>query len=308
MAYIKSCQDHLDQYHQKLKKPRNPEKINFIKKSNVDIYNITAPFMDSGKRIIAGRVEPRDTEDSLVQFFTEKNGVWVEVEGSPVFKLQDPFFTRINGQLIFGGVEIFSYPSKPDMLNWRTVFYKGVNLSDLKCFLRGPDGMKDIRLVQLKDGSIGVFTRPQGKKGGRGKIGFMRIDSLEDLTPKMIEDAPLLENLFLDEEWGGVNECHLLKSGYVGVLGHIACFDRIGHRHYYPMTFIFNPETKEVFEFSLLATREDFLPGMAKRPDLVDVVFSGGLIRNPDGSAEFYAGISDCEAQKITVDDPFWHW
>ena len=40
-------------------------------------------------------------------------------------------------------------------------------------------------------------------------------------------------------------------------------------------------------------------------PDLVDVVFSGGLIRKSVGSADLYAGISDAEAQKITIMDPF---
>jgi hypothetical protein len=38
----------------------------------------------------------------------------------------------------------------------------------------------------------------------------------------------------------------------------------------------------------------------------VDVVFSGGLVRNIDeGKAVLYAGISDAEAQRITIDDPF---
>ena len=36
-----------------------------------------------------------------------------------------------------------------------------------------------------------------------------------------------------------------------------------------------------------------------------DVVFSGGLIRNGDGTADFYAGTSDAEAQKLTIVDPF---
>ncbi|KAF6512426.1 hypothetical protein GS8_725 [Geobacillus stearothermophilus] len=34
-------------------------------------------------------------------------------------------------------------------------------------------------------------------------------------------------------------------------------------------------------------------------------MFSGGLIRNGDGTADFYAGTSDAEAQKLTIVDPF---
>ena len=37
----------------------------------------------------------------------------------------------------------------------------------------------------------------------------------------------------------------------------------------------------------------------------MDVVFSGGLRRLPNGQAEFYAGVSDAEAHKIVVEDPF---
>jgi hypothetical protein len=38
----------------------------------------------------------------------------------------------------------------------------------------------------------------------------------------------------------------------------------------------------------------------------VDVVFSGGLVRDvEEGKAVLYAGISDAEAQKIIIDDPF---
>ena len=93
--------------------------------------------------------------------------------------------------------------------------------------------MKDLRLVELQDGSIGVFTRPQGEKGGRGKIGFTRVASLEELSIDQINKAPLLEGQFVDEEWGGCNEIHLLPNGILGVLGHIACFDEQGDRHYY---------------------------------------------------------------------------
>ena len=41
--------------------------------------------------------------------------------------------------------------------------------------------MKDIRLILLSDNRIGVFTRPQGKIGGRGRIGFMIVNSLKEL-------------------------------------------------------------------------------------------------------------------------------
>src|SRR5690606_41956515 len=53
----------------------------------------------------------------------------------------------------------------------------------------------------------------------RGKIGFTKVNRLEDISVEVINDAPLLDQ-FLDEEWGGANEIHLLSNGLLGVLGH----------------------------------------------------------------------------------------
>jgi hypothetical protein len=299
---VKTCEELLNEF---AGQTANPEKIIFTGIGEKDVYNITAPFEDEGELVIAGRTESRDSEHSTVIFFVERNGEWVPRENAPVLQLQDPFFTKIGGELVLGGVQIFPHPTNEGALGWRTVFYKGASINNLKEFAKGPDGMKDLRLIELGDGSIGVLTRPQGEKGGRGKIGWTRISSLEELTIDVINEALLLEGQFTDEQWGGANEPHLLKNGLVGVLGHIASFDPEGNRHYYPMAFALNPETTEISDIHLIGTRSKFLPGPTKRPDLVDVVFSGGLVRNEDGTATLYAGISDAEAQKITINDPF---
>lgn len=300
----KTCAELVEIYLEK-DQPVNPEKLTFTGVGDRDVYNITAPFEDEGELVIAGRVEARDTEHSEVYFFVNRDGVWTPREGAPVFELQDPFVTRIGGELVLGGVEIFPHPMNEGALGWRTVFYKGSTIENLKLLFKGPDGMKDLRLAELKDGSIAVMTRPQGEKGGRGKIGFVRIASLEELTLDVIEEAPLLEEQFAEREWGGANELHILNNSHIGVLGHIASFDEEGNRHYYPMVFSLNPETGEHTEIQLIAIRDDFLAGASKRPDLVNVVFSGGLVRKEDGTAEFYAGISDAEAHRITIQDPF---
>jgi Protein of unknown function (DUF1861) len=300
----KTCAELLKIYLEK-GHPLNPEKITFTGVGERDVYNITAPFEDEGELVIAGRVESRDSEHSEVYFFVNRDGVWTPREGAPVYKLQDPFVTQIAGELILGGVEIFPHTTNEGALGWRTVFYKGSSINELEVFFKGPDGMKDLRLAELKDGSVAVLTRPQGEKGGRGKIGYTRISTLHDLTLEVIEDAPLLEGQFAEGEWGGANELHILNNGLIGVLGHIASFDEEGDRHYYPMVFSLNPETGEHTEIQLIAVRDDFLAGASKRPDLVDVVFSGGLVRKEGGTAEFYAGISDAEAHRITITDPF---
>ncbi|MFD2614890.1 MTP-1 family protein [Paenibacillus gansuensis] len=302
---VKTCSELLQEYESSQKSVFHPEKLIFQGVGKNDVYNISAPFEDEGELVIAGRVESRDSEQSSIVFFTEQDGVWTPREGGSVLTLQDPFYTKIGGELVLGGVQIYPHPERDGALAWRTVFYKGTQISKLEPFFTGPDGMKDLRIMELQDGSIAVFTRPQGDKGGRGKIGYSRVASLEALSIQVIEDAPLLDGQFTDEEWGGANELHLLKNGLIGVLGHIACFDEQGGRHYYPMVFALDPETGRHSDMELIAVRNRFLPGAAKRSDLEDVVFSGGLVRNADGTAYFYAGISDAEAHRMGIADPF---
>nr|WP_284236944.1 DUF1861 family protein [Paenibacillus glycanilyticus] len=302
---VKTCSTLLNEYQEKASTIDNPVKLTFSGVGSKDVYNITAPFQIDGVTVIAGRVESRDSEHSEIHFFVEQNGTWLPKEGAPVFTLQDPFFTFIHGELVLGGVEIFPHPTKENALMWRTVFRKGKSLNELTPFFTGPDAMKDLRLVELASGEIGVFTRPQGDKGGRGKIGFSKVSSLEDVTVQLVNDTPLLADQFIDAEWGGANELHVLNNGLVGVLGHVACFDEAGDRHYYPMVFAVNPLTGAHSDMELIAVRADFLPGETKRPDLADVVFSGGLGRHLDGSADLYAGISDAEAHRVTIRDPF---
>ncbi len=283
----------------------NPACIVFSGVGNKDVYNITAPFEVKGETVIAGRVEARDSEHSHVMFFHETDTVWTPIENTPVLELQDPFVSFIHGQLVIGGVEIFPHPVNPGALGWRTVFYKGGSLDQLNPFAKGPDGMKDIRLVELENSRIGVFTRPQGEKGGRGRIGYTEISKLEELEPSVIDEAPLLDLPFHEDEWGGVNELHLLSEGEVGALGHIACFDEKGDRHYYAISFVFHPDTRACTRLKMIAQRSDFLDSPAKRPDLQDVVFSGGLVRKNDGTARLYAGVADASAQYIYLNDPF---
>ena len=281
------------------------EKLVFTGVGDRDVYNITAPFEDEGEKVIAGRVEHRDTEFSEIVFFVEEDGVWRPRENTQTYELQDPFVTRIQGLLVFGGVEVFPHPENEKQLMWHTVFYKGKNIRSLEKFATGPVGMKDIRLFEYKD-KVGVFTRPQGEKGGRGKIGFTLIDSLEDLNEEIIDAAPLIKPHFLDEEWGGVNAAYVAKDGErIFALAHIARFDQEGNRHYYPVTFEYNPEQNEIHSMKIIATRSDFPEGPAKRPDLEDVLFSGGLYFLDDEKVELYVGVSDAEAHKATIPNPF---
>lgn len=281
-------------------------KIRFVGIGERDVYNITAPFRFVGRTLIAGRVESRWSEHSTVVFFQRRpDGAWEPCPDAPTFDgLQDPCVTRVGEELVLGGVR---FPARmgDGQMSYRMEFLRGRSLDRLETFLVGPDVMKDIRLVQMLDGRVGVFSRPQGELGGRGKIGFTTADSLDRLDARLIESAPLFAGQFVESEWGGANEIHVLRNGHLGVLGHIACFDEREHRHYYGMVFGVDPRTGASTPIRIIARRSDFPPGPAKRADLVDVIFSGGLVRHWDGTATLFAGISDAEAAFLNLPDPF---
>lgn len=273
-------------------------------KDGKDIYNITAPFESDGKKYIAGRVEARDSEYSEIIFFQQEEDGWEAQKDMEPLQLQDPFITRISHELVLGGVEVFEDEEKPGSLNYRTVFYKGSSIRNLERFAKGPDRMKDIRLCELEDGKILVMTRPQGAIGGRGKVAYTIIDSLEELNIENIENATVLEKQFLPEEWGGCNELHLLKNGKIGILSHIAKYDEEENRHYYSTAFCFDYTTGKYSPMKIIAIRDNFQEGPSKRDDLKDVIFSGGLVRK-DGVAQLYCGVSDAQGHMITIRDPF---
>ncbi|MEK7544243.1 MAG: DUF1861 family protein [Patescibacteria group bacterium] len=293
-------------------------------------YN-PAPIVIDGQLHMWARVEERaDEKNSAVILFKQgEDGTWTPVEGAPVFKgLQDPFYCgRIDGDHVFGGVQIYEVAGS-SYLGYRTVFYRYKNsyteLIDphgdtVAPFAIGPEKMKDIRLIQLEPGRIGVFTRPQGpgsQFGGRGQIGYVEIASLGELQSALTrfdqqkDPRTLIRGLFVDsasgeEEWGGANQLCLLPDGKIGVLGHIAGFNGDGKKDYYPITFIFDPKDKSVSHVKIIATAAQFPAVEAKKGDLGSILFSGGLVRSDEGYSWLYVGIGDSKGGRIRIQDPF---
>ncbi|GBU11589.1 hypothetical protein AwEntero_01900 [Enterobacterales bacterium] len=296
--------------HQQFRSQATPvtgqAKIHFHGVDGEDVYNLTAPFRAGRISVIAARVEPRDSECSRVMFFDFDSHQRCDLlPDAPVLALQDPFFTHIGEQLIFGGVAVTPDPKNPAVLRWKTVLYRGADIHSLSPFFTGPEGMKDIRLVELQEGRVLVFTRPQGAVGGRGTIGYVVLNTLDELTSDALEQATLLYGQVSADEWCGVNAAYRLDAHDIGVLSHIARFDAQGHRHYYACTFVFNSQTHHCSPMKMIAERQQFELGPAKRADLNDVIFPGGLTFVDKSSARLYCGTSDCEAQWIDINYPF---
>lgn len=273
-----------------------------------DAYNISAPFTNCGDMYIAVRTEPRDKEHrTTTKFFRSKHDVWVEDPEMPTFTLQDPTITRIAYDLVLGGVK--TYPLATGGIGYQMEFYKGRTLSTLERFAVGPEHMKGIRLVELPDGKIGVFTRPQGVVNGinyaKGQICYTEIDTLEYLSPATITQAKRISLHFTNGEWGGANEAHVLADRQLGILCHIAKLDDAGGKNYYAGIFTMDPETRVATNMHIIATRDDFPSVPNKRPDEVNIIYPGGLKDNGDGTVDLYAGLGDTSAGKICIPNPF---
>jgi predicted GH43/DUF377 family glycosyl hydrolase len=282
------------------------KKLNFLGMQGYNIYNITDSFKINKISYIFGRVEPSNFKGfvpSKVLLFKKKknSNFWVRDEKFKELNLEDPFYTKINNLFVMGGVEV---KKNNQNLKYRIIFYRGKNIYHLKKFAKGPFGMKDIRLIQLNSKEIGVFTRPEGKKAGRGKIGFTIIKSLNEINPHTLSNAEIITGQFFDMEIGGVNKALILKNNKIGVLGHIAQKDKQGNS-YYPIVFCFDPYTKEKSDLKIILRRKDIPKGIAKNSKLCNVIFPGGIIRENKGIAKLYVGASDAESYEIIIKDPF---
>ncbi|REE69558.1 uncharacterized protein DUF1861 [Paenibacillus taihuensis] len=289
-------------------------KLTFDGVDGYDVYNPSIPFEWQGKRYIFGRVERRsEWARSWVRLF-EQTGTdeWTLVPDSMIYQLEDPYVSKIAGQLVLGGTHVRYRQGKID--TFYGYFYKGTDIHDMYYYTTGPDYMKDIRLVELADGRIGVFSRPRNEEvrkqyGSESIVGFAIIERLEDLTAEVIENASYIPGLFDNDEWGGCNQAYLLDSGMIGVIGHKSYkwVDEQGELilTYMNFSFVFDPVMHEARDIKLIGTRSSYPSGPAKKPDLVDCAFTSGIEMRADGKADLYSGIGDCEAGRIVIDYPF---
>ncbi|WP_439425990.1 DUF1861 family protein [Oenococcus alcoholitolerans] len=275
----------------------NPKKIFFDGVDGFDVYNVTAPFINNHETIIAGRVEKRNSEDSMIVFFKRINENHYVKTNYNKIRLQDPFISFVFGKIIVGGVHISRLQSGG--LTWHTNFYIGSDLDSLTFWFSGPEHMKDIRISEMPNNNILVLTRPQSGEKNLGKIGFFVSNSLSGITSSRIENAPLLNNNFSDNIWGGPNQIISIKNGKALVLGHIARRKKDGKLQYCSLLFRVNINEGTIENPKIVATRKDFLPSPKKRNDLYDVVFSSGY--DPK-EKKIYVGVSDTESQIANVD------
>jgi len=281
------------------------EKLVIESLPNKRIYNPSAPFKIEENFYLFCRVEDRTNGTSEARLFQQKGNEWILVKNYPTFNLEDPFITFLNDGILFGGVDVEWKNGKVKFL--RTNFYYGKDIFALdpqKPFAQGPLNMKDIRIVQLKNG-LGVFTRPQGGEFLRGRICYLEIEKIEDLkNEKIFSQGRLIDLPLEDKEWVGTNDVYLLDDEHLGILAHFAFQDKDGNLHYQVITFVFNRKNFKVKSLKIIARRSDFPLGPFKEERLEDVVFPGGFWREKDYYL-LYCGLSDEEIGVLKIKNPF---
>ena len=281
-----------------------------------DVYNCSIPFASGGRRYIFGRVEPHDKwACSHVRLFAETAPDTFEfVPGSRTLPLEDPFVQFIGEELVLGGTHVRKLAGEID--TYYCYFYRGRDPFSLDYFTTGPDYMKDIRLLGLPSGRIAVFTRPRDeatfrKYGTETVVGYVEIDSLDDLTPASLERAEVIDGLFQLGEWGGCNQAYLLRDGRIGLAAHKAVLGdetaSNGERHqlYTNCAFVFDPATRRATPMEIIATDASYPAFEPKVPHLAHTTFTSGLVFRDDGKADLYSGLGDAHEGRVTIPAPF---
>lgn len=279
-----------------------------------DVYNTSIPFEYNGNTYLFGRVEKREEwATSHVRLFQRVNKDEYElVEGSMIYPLEDPCIAYVCGEYVLCGTHVQKINGTVSI--YYAYFYRGSDPLNLKYFTTGPANMKDIRLVQMLDGRIGVFSRPRGPEiealhGSGSIVGFTTIASLDELHPDIIANAKKIDGLFDNGEWGGSNQAYMLSDETIGIIGHKSREevdqDGIAQKIYDNIAFRFCPKTHTLLDLKTIATRSRFLPSPCKVPDLKSCAFASGIVAREDNMVDLYSGIGDVCEGRIAINNPF---
>ena len=278
-----------------------------------DVYNCSIPFEWEGKTWIFGRVERREDWANSVTCLFEKTGQdeYTLCPGAVTYPIEDPHIAVVHGELILGGTHVRKSRGNIDALYG--YYYRGTDPRFLSHFTCGPANMKDIRIVEMADGRIGVFTRPRGdhiaaRYGSEAIVGFAVLDSIDELDAGITEKAAVIDGLFDKGEWGGCNQCYLLRDGRIGVIGHRCYRERRNEltlQVYVNISFIFDPASSRMSGMKVIGDKQSYPDTPWMLPYLEDCAFTSGMIMRADGRADLYSGLGDVAEGRIVIDAPF---
>lgn len=294
------------------------ELIHFHGVPEYTVYNATPPVwirvFGKMESIIVGRVEKLDEwSSSHVHFFRridEHNyGLMEEIrpiiDKNPSVSIEDPSIITVQEEIILGVVRAthLSDDHSDNIYDIKTSYYRGFDLSELEQFavVEG----KDSRICPVENGKIIWTPRPQGSFGGLGTIGYCELSSVDDLVRAKLDDVNLIEGLFSEGTWGGVNELHFnpANPSIIGAVCHGAFQDIHGKVYFVFWTVIDRP-TQKVVDVIPLALRDDFPPTNAKLQELERVVFAAGIQYPKTGPPRLYGGLGDAYQGYVPITHP----
>lgn len=279
-------------------------------------YNPSAAFVNPPDLYRAVRVDSSDGVTKSILFKYKDEGLEPYLERT--FDLEDPFASNIDGEIVFGGVEVNkSFDNKGRIVShWRTILFRGKTILELRPFFTGPEQMKDIRLIKRPDGKIGVYTRPRNPGnealGGDGQIGYREFESLDALERSSsseleIQNSPLVSFRFPKGHWGGVNHAQVLKEGKYQnwnlLTIHHAYKTPDDSLDYSAGLLLHNNETGEIEDLNTWITRDMLPQGPAKSKRERRVVFPSDTII-AKRKLIWWVGASDAETHQIETPKP----
>ncbi|CCW68387.1 unnamed protein product [Phytomonas sp. Hart1] len=270
-----------------------------------DVYNCSVPFKINGKFHILGRIERRhEWVNSYVCLFLESGkDEYTLVPDSMMWQLEDPFVSKLQGEMVIGGTRVKKNQGK--VSDYATDFYRGVH-NDLVYFTSGPTKMKDVRLVELQDGRIGVFSHH--KFTNTCLTGFTIVNNLDDLSAESIYSATPIDHSAFGDAWGGVNQAYLLTSGKIGCISHhgyLADGEEDIINVYCATSFVYEVTTNKVYSYKIIGTKQCYPYCPFKAPRLVDCAFASGIVMRDDGKCDLYCGLGDTCEGRLVIDYPF---
>lgn len=305
------------------------------------IYNPSVEFLDEGRTVMLCRLEESDDELSSVStlFEVRADGSVEIIPDGPRFpRLQDPYYL---GEFtdpddpdgtpwkVIGGVQLTIDDDTGKLLNWQDTYYRYkhtiMELSESnnpEPFLVGPHKNKDMRAAQTDEG-VAVFPRPQSETfGGGGSIGFFMTKDIptfqQDLGTyfETGDNDTLIQGIFDQGEWGGVNQVLPQPDGTIILVGHKASKIHENNKKvlcYRPFVARFDPQTKQLvgpLYYPDVAPTDfgDYTPKPHDEADLTDVLFTAGILPHDDPTLVWLiTGIGDAVVGKIAIPNPLLH-
>ena len=223
----------------------------------------------------------------------DPSGLCIELPGVARKPWEDPHMVVLpDGRIVAYGVHVEWNDVDPTIAErFATEFYIGESLDRLTFLGRSPYGHKDTRLIVRRNGSLGLYARPQQRRY-EGKIAYVDLANIEELA----SDQPLGSSaayarvlpvglgIFGEGTWGGPNDAQDLGNGWDLVNCHIATVlgadDTQDERPvaYSGFMMFRHQQSGRVMVARPHALAADF-PSMEvyKRPALREVVFPAGV-------------------------------